>query len=283
MSRRIKELFGLIAASSCCVAFTGAGVSVLSGIPDFRGGFCGGPAGGETATTARRNSGGESGGGGTDGVSGGETGQGRINAETIFDSAYFEKDPSLFYSFAASRIYAGKKPSLVHRVLAALEEQGLVQAVITQNIDMLHQKAGCRRVIELHGSPHIHYCLFCPGIRVGYEEVSAALRQGELPRCGRCGRVLKPALAFYGEPLPLEARKEAEDEARKADLMLVLGTSLSVQPAAGLPRTTLRNNGKLVIVNRDKTPLDHLAALRFSSLEAVFGGLEALLNRRNGF
>jgi NAD-dependent deacetylase len=239
MTRRIKKLFALIAASRCCVAFTGAGVSALSGIPDFRG----------------RRSG---------------CGAMRINPEIVFNIDYFEKDPWLFYSFAASYIYAEKEPSLVHRALAALEEQGLIKAVITQNIDMLHQKAGSRQVIELHGSPRVHYCLVCPGIRVRYEEAAGALRRGELPRCERCGRVLKPALTFYGEALPLEARRHAEDAARKADLMLVLGTSLSVHPAAELPRTTLRNGGKLVIVNETETPLDDLAALRFGGLEAVF-------------
>jgi NAD-dependent deacetylase len=149
--------------------------------------------------------------------------------------------------------------------------------VITQNIDMLHQKAQSRWVIELHGSPRVHYCLRCAGIRVGYAEAAAAVKAGGMPRCPRCGRVLKPAITFYGESLPLEARREAEGEAQDADLMLILGTSLTVMPAATIPRTTLRRGGALVIVNDMATPLDEDAAMRFGDLEEVSGGLGELL------
>jgi NAD-dependent deacetylase len=142
---------------------------------------------------------------------------------------------------------------------------------------MLHHKAQSKRVLELHGSPRVHYCLRCAGIRVGYAEAAAALSAGDMPRCPCCGRVLKPAITFYGESLPLEARREAEGEAQDADLMLILGTSLTVMPAAALPRTTLRRGGSLVIVNDTKTPLDEDTAMRFWDLEELFKGLETLL------
>ncbi|GHV88265.1 NAD-dependent protein deacetylase [Spirochaetia bacterium] len=237
-----------------CVAFTGAGVSTLSGIPDFRGdtGIFTNPP--DALFPALSPS---------------------ISAETLFDLEQFEKDPTFFYNTAGPLVYPvhEKAPSIVHTTLAALEEQGLVKSVITQNIDRLHQKAGSRRVIELHGSPAFHYCLRCAGIRVSYDEAAACLAAGAYPRCPQCGRILKPAITFYGEPLPLEARRAAEDQAQSADLMLVLGTSLLVRPAADIPRTTLHCGGKLVIVNRMPTPLDDDAALRFENLEEFCEGI----------
>jgi NAD-dependent deacetylase len=199
----------------------------------------------------------------------------------MFDIDEFEKDPSYFYTNAGPFVYTvhEKEPSITHKSLAELEQRGLLKAVITQNIDMLHQKALSRRVIELHGSPRMHYCLRCPGIRVGYAEAAAALKAGDMPRCPHCGRVLKPAITFYGESLPLEARREAEGEAQDADLLLILGTSLTVMPAAAIPRTTLQRGGALVIVNETRTPLDEDAAMRFRDLEEVFAGLGELLHR----
>jgi NAD-dependent deacetylase len=154
--------------------------------------------------------------------------------------------------------------------LAELERRSFLKSVITQNIDMLHQKAGSKKVIEVHGSPRMHYCLRCAGIRVGYAEAAALVTAGDMPRCPKCGRVLKPAITFYGESLPLDARREAEGEAQDADLMLILGSSLTVLPAAAIPRTTLQRGGKLVIVNDMKTPLDDDATMRFWDLEEVF-------------
>ncbi|MDR2070157.1 MAG: NAD-dependent deacetylase [Treponema sp.] len=245
-----------IAASRHCAALTGAGVSVLSGIRDFRGknGFYTKPD--------------------TD-----------FPPERIFDIDWFEKDPSLFYRYAGPLVYTvhEKEPSVVHTVLAELESRGFLKAVITQNIDMLHQKAGSRRVIEVHGSPRIHYCLRCPGIRVGYEEAAALVKAGDMPRCPRCGRVLKPAVTFFGEPLPLDARREAETGAQDADLLLVLGTSLTVRPAADIPHTTLRCGGALAIVNDTPTPLDGNTIFRAGDLEEVFGELRGLLISSPGF
>jgi NAD-dependent deacetylase len=270
---RSSELFDMIANARHCTALTGAGISTLSGIPDFRG------VGGlyssglpkeflnkyppEVLALY------------LDGLN-----PEGLSFEKAFNIEEFEKDPSLFYTVAGPLVYTvhEKEASVVHLVLAELERQGMLKSVITQNIDMLHQKAGSRRVIEIHGSPRTHYCLRCAGIRTGYEEAAARVRSGALPRCPQCGAVLKPAITFYGEPLPLEARREAEEEAQSADLLLVLGTSLTVRPAADLPHTTLRRGGKLVIVNNTETPLDGNAVLRFNDLQEVFEGLRETLH-----
>jgi NAD-dependent deacetylase len=243
----IEGLYQAIKEARHCVALTGAGVSTLSGIRDFRG---------------------------KNGL------YNDMDAEKIFDIEYFYRDPAYYYKTAGSFIYNidEKEASVVHTCLAKLEEQGCLRALITQNIDLLHQKGGSRRVIEVHGSPRVHYCLHCSGIRMPFEEAAALVKAGELPRCPRCGRVLKPAITFFGESLPMEALREAVEESQKADLMLVLGTSLTVHPAAGFPEYTLRGGGKLVIVNNMPTPLDHRAFMRFDDLGDVFGALEKNLS-----
>jgi NAD-dependent deacetylase len=166
----------------------------------------------------------------------------------------------------------------VHTTLGELEKRGFLKAVITQNIDLLHQKGGSRRVIEVHGSPEPHYCLSCSGVRMSFAEAAAIVKGGGLPRCPQCGRVLKPAITFFGERLPMQAMRDAESEASAADLMLVLGTSLTVYPAAGIPESVLRNGGKLVIVNNMPTSLDRYADMRFDELESVFEGLKKRLD-----
>ena len=237
------ELFDAIMGSTHCVALTGAGVSTLSGIRDFRG---------------------------KNGL------YNDVDAEKIFDIGYFEKDPSFYYKSSASLIYDvdTKEPSVVHIVLAELEKRGYLKALITQNIDLLHQKAGSDHVIEIHGSPKNHYCLRCAGVRMPFEEAAAIVRRGELPVCPKCGKVLKPAITFFGESLPIDALREATDEAQKADLMLVLGTSLTVFPAASMPQYTLRQGGKIIIVNNMSTPLDGMAILHYDDLGKVFEGLQ---------
>ena len=244
----IRSLFGKIVQSRHLTALTGAGVSTLSGIRDFRG---------------------------KNGL------YNDLDAEKIFDIGYFEKDPSFYYKAAASLIYNvdEKIPSVVHIVLAELEKRGFLKALITQNIDLLHEKAGSVHVIEIHGSPKIHYCMRCSGIRMPFEEAAAKVRRGELPECPKCGRVLKPAITFFGEMLPADALREAAAEAQNSDLMLVLGTSLTVFPAASMPQYTLRQGGEIVIVNNMPTPMDSAAALHFDDLGDVFGGLKEILEQ----
>jgi len=246
----VIKLFNLIKNAKHFVALTGAGVSTLSGIRDFRG---------------------------KNGL------YKEMDAEKIFDISYFEKDPSLYYSQAGSFIYNldEKEASIVHLVLGELEKRGYLKALITQNIDLLHQKGGSKNVIEIHGSPVMHYCLRCSGVRVGYEEAAAVVRKGEMPKCPKCGRVLKPAITFFGESLPADALRQAVTESQDADLMLVLGTSLTVFPAAGMPEYTLRNGGEIVIVNNMPTPLDSRAVLHFDDLGSVFEELQKLLSENS--
>jgi NAD-dependent deacetylase len=247
MDNKIAELYGRIKDAKYCVALTGAGVSTLSGIRDFRG---------------------------KNGL------YNDMDAEKIFDIDYFMKDPSFYYRHARAFIYNinEKEASVVHVVLGELEKRGLLKALITQNIDLLHQKGGSGRVIEIHGSPSLHYCLRCAGVRMNFEDAAALVRAGELPKCPKCGRVLKPAITFFGESLPSDALRDAVEESQKADLMLILGTSLTVYPAASMPDYTLRNGGQAVIVNNMPTPLDGRAVMRFEDLGEVFEGLQACLS-----
>lgn len=242
----VAVLYERIRKARHCVALTGAGVSTLSGIRDFRG---------------------------KNGL------YNDMDAEKIFDIDYFTQDPSYYYRAAGSFIYNidEKEASVVHKALGELEKQGLLKALITQNIDLLHQKGGSKKVIEVHGSPQIHYCLRCAGVRMPFAEAAALVKAGELPKCPRCGRVLKPAITFFGESLPISALHEAGQEAQQADLMLVLGTSLTVYPAASLPEYTLRNGGEIVIVNNMATSLDSRAVQHFDDLGDVFDELLSLL------
>jgi NAD-dependent deacetylase len=263
----VAALFQLISDSTYCVALTGAGVSTLSGIRDFRG---------KNGLYKEQ------------------------DAEKIFDIDYFMRDPSFYYKASADMIYHvhEREASIVHTTLGKLEQQGFLKALITQNIDLLHQKGGSRKVIEIHGSPSVRYCLRCSdhakvedlaaaGLGaalpegatdlMGFDAAAALVKKGELPRCGRCGQVLKPAITFFGEGLPVKALRNAEEAARKADLLLVLGTSLTVYPAAGVPEITLRSGGRIVIVNDMETPMDRYAEMRFSDLGEVFSQLALCL------
>ena len=242
----IKKLFNMIKKAKHLVVMTGAGVSTFSGIRDFRG----------------------------------KNGLYKdIDAEKVFSIDYFYEDPSFFYNWAKENIYDidKKEASIVHNVLGELENRGYLKALITQNIDLLHQKGGSKNVIEIHGSPSTHYCLHCAGIRVSYDEVAAVVRKGEMPKCPNCERVIKPAITFFGESLPHEALRAAVTESQNADLMLILGTTLTVYPAASMPEHTLRTGGKIIIVNNMPTPLDSRAEICFNDLGEVFEGLNGLL------
>ena len=238
----IDALKALLVSARHCVVFTGAGISTLSGIRDFRG------KNGLYKT---------------------------VDTEKMFDVDLFWRDPSVYYDMSRNFIYNldEKTPSVVHRLIATLERRGIVKAVITQNIDLLHQKAGSKNVIELHGSPSYHYCRNC-GFRTTFEEVAPVVRAGLMPKCPSCGIVLKPEIVFFGENLPEQAITHAVSEAQKADLMLVLGSSLVVYPAASLPGMTLSAGGNIVIVNDMPTYLDRDAKLHFDDLEFTFTSLE---------
>jgi NAD-dependent deacetylase len=244
----MERLVNLLRDSKSAVAFTGAGVSTLSGIADFRG---------KNGLYTRKD----------------------IDAEKLFDIGYFHRDPSYYYMKSKDFIYnlEEKTPSIVHTELARLEEKGILKAVITQNIDLLHEKAGSKRIVEVHGSPLVHRCLSC-GKTWDFEEIAGMVRRDVVPSCDACGGLVKPDITFFGEALPAAAVEEAIELSERADVMLVLGSSLTVQPAASFPVYALRNGGKLVIVNNMDTPLDYQAELTYSDLLEVFSYLHEHLN-----
>lgn len=218
-----------VRAARAAVAFTGAGISTPSGLPDFRS-----PQG-LWAT---------------------------VDPATVASRSAFERDPWRFYQFYRERLdrLRHAAPNAAHRALAALERAGRLRAVITQNVDGLHQAAGSQRVIELHGNLREAVCPRC-GQRWPIAVVVAALAQDRLPRCDRCAAVLKPNVVLFEDLVPADAWEAATALARAADLMLVVGSSLQVVPAASLPQETLDAGGVLLIVNREPTPYDHRAAV----------------------
>ena len=222
----VERLAELVRTLQPCVALTGAGISTESGIPDFRS------AGGIWAT---------------------------YDPMEVASIDGFRRDPARAWEFYARRlaVLCDAQPNPGHDALARLEELGLVGAVVTQNVDGLHQRAGSRDVIEVHGSIRGAVCLRC-GARATFERVLELL---PLPRC-ECGEVLKPGVVMFGELLPVAAIERATELARAARLLLVVGSSLEVHPVAGLPFETLRRGGTLAIVNRGPTALDEHADVR---------------------
>jgi NAD-dependent deacetylase len=205
---------------------TGAGISTESGIPDFRS------AGGLW---------------------------GRYDPTEVGHIDALRRDPARVWEFYASRLGAlgEAQPNDGHRALAELEERGWIRAVITQNVDGLHQRAGSRDVVEVHGSLREAECIRC-GVRVPIEDALASL---PLPPCPECGEILKPGVVMFGELLPAAAVERAQELAAEAGLLLVVGSSLEVHPIAGLPGQTIEAGGALAIVNRGSTPWDSRADL----------------------
>ena len=225
------------------VVLTGAGVSTLSGIPDFRS---------------------------SDGLYSKEFGH--MKVESILDIDFFREHPDVFYSWAKDYWFEMEKyePSIIHRSLAAMEAAGkLTEGIFTQNIDGLHQKAGSKKVYELHGSVREGYCMNCRR-HYGYAFMADMVRNGAVPVCGSCGGLVKPDIVFYGEPLDTTTLMRAENAFAAADLAIVLGSSLVVNPAASLPYISAQSGKDIVIVNRDSTYIDQYAALRFSDLGSFF-------------
>ncbi len=229
----------LIALARPCrrlVAFTGAGISTESGIPDYRG------PGGVWERQAPPT-----------------LGDFRDNPETR--RIYWERRRTGYPAMTAAQ------PNEGHAALVALERAGLLRAVITQNIDGLHQRAGSdpALVIELHGTTHTVRCLDC-GSSWPAAAIHARLLDGESePRCERCGGPLRASTVLFGESLPPDALRRAIDAARGCDLMLVVGSSLIVNPAARIPVIAKQAGARLALVNRTPTPLDHLADVRVSA------------------
>jgi NAD-dependent deacetylase len=230
VSENLSQLAELIRARQPCVVLSGAGISTESGIPDFRS-----PSG----IWAQYDP---------------------MEYATI---SAFRRDPVKVWEFYGSRLGAltRAEPNAGHQALARLERRRLVRAVVTQNIDGLHQRAGSNEVIEVHGSIRTASCLVCR-TQVPLAGVVAALEAAPAPRCPRCGAILKPDVVMFGELLPEEAIDRASALSAGAGVLLVVGSSLEVHPVAALPDETLAAGGALAIVNRGRTPFDRRAAVR---------------------
>jgi NAD-dependent deacetylase len=175
----------------------------------------------------------------------------------------FRSDPARFWRFYRPRLHSlgDVKPNDAHRALAELESRGLLEAVITQNIDMLHLKAGSERVIEVHGSIRSGTCQRC-GAEFTLEQIDQLFDDQGVAICPKCSGHVKPDVVLFGELLPADAITEAESLAERADLMLCIGSSLEVHPVAGLPSITLRSGGGLAIITQGPTPFDGNSVVR---------------------
>jgi NAD-dependent deacetylase len=225
------RLTELIREHQPCIALTGAGVSTESGIPDFRS---------PTGLWAE------------------------FDPFEYATLGAFEADPEKVWRFYAPRfsMLTEAEPNAAHRALAELEMYGLLRAVITQNIDLLHERAGSRDVIEVHGSIRTSTCPACAA-RYALDDVLSLLEEGEgAPRCATCGAVLKPDVVFFDELLHEDAIDRAYALARAARLLLVVGSSLEVWPVAELPLLTLEAGGKVAVVNEGPTSVDGRADLK---------------------
>ncbi|HEU4705790.1 MAG TPA: NAD-dependent protein deacylase [Solirubrobacterales bacterium] len=227
----VRRLAGLLEGASSAVALTGAGVSVPSGIPDFRT-----PGTGLWAN---------------------------VDPMEVAHIGVFERDPERFWSYYRPRFQSlgDKQPNRAHEALAELERRGLIEGVITQNIDRLHRTAGSENVIEVHGSIETSSCLACDAA-YGIDAVEDLFDGRGVARCAACGGAVKPDVVLFGELLPEEAMARATELAEGAELMLCAGSSLAVHPVAGLPRLTLEAGGALAIVTRGETPYDREAELK---------------------
>jgi NAD-dependent deacetylase len=220
MYNNFKEI---ISESSNVVFFGGAGVSTESGIPDFRS------------------------------VDGLYNKTYRYPPETIISHSFFVSHPEEFYDFYINRmIFPDAKPNMAHFKLAELEKAGKLKAVITQNIDGLHQMAGSKNVLELHGSVHRNYCMKCGK----FYDINMIKESRTVPKCS-CGGTIKPDVVLYEEGLDGEILEKAVDYIEKADVLIVGGTSLVVYPAAGL--INYYRGDKLVLINKSSTSMDRRA------------------------
>ena len=229
-----ERLAELLRESERAVVLTGAGVSVPSGIPDFR-----------------------------------TPGKGlweKVNPMEVAHIDAFRRDPDRFWRFYSERFTALKdvRPNPAHDAIAELERRGVVRGVITQNIDRLHREAGSERVIEVHGSIEWCVCVECGG-RVHLERVMELIEAGEgAPECEACVAPLKPDVVLFGEMLPEAAMAEAFALASEADLMLCVGSSLEVFPVASLPGVTSDAGGRVALVTQGPTPYDRDAEVKLS-------------------
>lgn len=240
MNQKIEQLQTLLNQGKHILFFTGAGVSTDSGIPDFR------------STTGLYASAYD------------------YPPETILSHTFFINNTASFYRFYREKMLPKKaEPNRVHLFIAEMEKSGQSIGVVTQNIDGLHQKAGSKNVYELHGSILRNYCMHCHAF-YGADQIKSS---PGIPRCPKCKGIIKPDVVLYEEALDETVIVQASHAVKQADILIVLGTSLLVYPAAGLLH--LFHGQKLVLINRDPTPFDHQADLLLqTSLRSVFSCLK---------
>ena len=230
LSQQCSTIAKWLVNSDCSAVFTGAGISTESGIPDFRS------PGGVWSK----------------------------NRTVYFDEFLSSEEDRHEYWRQKSLThveFSKAEPNVSHRILAKWEQEGLIEGIVTQNIDGLHQQAGSQQVWELHGTAREVACLDCSKRWRADEWVEKFLAEDRPPRCPHCSGFLKHATISFGQALPTETLQESAACAKRVELMLALGSSLVVYPAAGIPETAKHHGGKLVIINRDPTPLDQYADL----------------------
>jgi NAD-dependent deacetylase len=243
-----ERVAALLRDSERAVVLTGAGISVPSGIPDFR----------SPGTGLWEN----------------------VDPMEVAHIDAWRRDPDRFWSFYGQRFASltDKEPNEAHLALAELERRGLVRAVITQNIDRLHRLAGTERLIEMHGSIDRSVCMECGG-KVPIDRVVRLLASGDgAPECEACIAPLKPDVVLFGELLPERALADAQELAMNADLMICVGSSLEVYPVAGLPAITRGGGGRLALITQGPTPYDGDADVKLdgdvvAELRAVLAAL----------
>lgn len=222
------EFKEILKQSDRIVFFGGAGVSTESNIPDFRS---------QSGIYSKKTY--------------------PYRAETMISSDFFHEHPEQFYDFYFHEmVYEQAQPNDAHRALAKLEAMGKLQAVITQNIDGLHQMAGSKKVLELHGSIHRNRCQRCHAF---YDLDEMLKQRNQIPRCPVCNGIIKPEVVLYGESLDMQVMEEAVSYIAQADVLIVGGTSLVVYPAAGLIRYF--RGRKLILINKEETAMDQRADL----------------------
>lgn len=247
----IQEAAKLINQSQRVVAFTGAGISTDSGIPDFR-----------SRSSGLWN---------------------RVDPMIVASIYEFKRNPHAFYDWIRplSQLIIDAKPNPAHQALFHLEEMGLLQAIITQNIDMLHTRAGNKNVYELHGHLRQATCIHCLKEFDSRKTLVQFLTDGTLPKCPDCNHVLKPNVVLFGEQLPFQQLYSAQEASRHCDLMIVVGSSLEVAPANEIPALAHRSGAKVIVINLDSNDANYYADITIQGraahvLPAIIHYLEKL-------
>lgn len=251
VNNHIQEAAQLIHQSQRLVAFTGAGISTDSGIPDFR-----------SQSNGLWN---------------------RVDPMVVASIYEFRRNPHAFYNWLRplSQVILDAQPNPAHQALFHLEEMGILQAVITQNIDMLHTRSGHKTIYELHGHMRLVTCIHCLKEFESEQMLRPFLKKGDLPKCPDCNHVLKPNVVLFGEQLPFQALYGAQEVARNCDLMLVVGSSLEVAPANEIPALAHRFGAKIIVINLDANDADYYADIHIQGraahiLPAIIHYLEKL-------